>query len=124
MSKYRKYKNGIYGIRYNDYYIIPEGEGRKKTGYHVIDGSQNIIFDTQKSIEDCRWLIDVSLATKEEKELIKKLYALEIIDLSIYYTQLLERKKERPLNPKELMMEKWLDPVRGRKADEKPLTEI
>lgn len=124
MSKYRKYKNGIYGIRYNDYYIIPEGEGRKKTGYHVIDGSQNIIFDTQKSIEDCRWLIDVSLATKEEKDLIKKLYALEIIDLSIYYTQLLERKKERPLNPKELMMEKWLDPVRGRKADEKPLTEI
>ena len=124
MSKYRKYKNGIYGIRYNGYYIIPEGEGRKKTGYHVIDGSQNIIFDTQKSIEDCRWLIDVSLATKEEKDLIKKLYALEIIDLSIYYTQLLERKKERPLNPKELMMEKWLDPVRGRKADEKPLTEI
>lgn len=124
MSKYRKYKNGIYGIRYNGYYIIPEGEGRKKTGYHVIDSSQNIIFDTQKSIEDCRWLIDVSLATKEEKDLIKKLYALEIIDLSILYTQLLERKKERPLNPKELMMEKWLDPVRGRKADEKPLTEI
>ncbi len=124
MSKYRKYKNGIYGIRYNGYYIIPEGEGRKKTGYHVIDSSQNIIFDTQKSIEDCRWLIDISLATKEEKDLIKKLYALEIIDLSILYTQLLERKKERPLNPKELMMEKWLDPVRGRKADEKPLTEI
>lgn len=124
MSNYRKYKNGIYGIRYNGYYIIPEGEGRKKTGYHVIDSSQNIIFDTQKSIEDCRWLIDISLATKEEKDLIKKLYALEIIDLSILYTQLLERKKERPLNPKELMMEKWLDPVRGRKADEKPLTEI
>ena len=103
MSKYRKYKNGIYGIRYNGHYIV---------------------FGTQESVDDCKWMIDISMATKEEKELVKKLYALEIIDLSIYYTQLLERKNERPLNPKERMMEKWLDPVRSRKADDKPLTEI
>ena len=124
MSKYRKYKNGIYGIRYNGHYIVPEGEGRKKTGFHVVDDRQNVVFGTQESVDDCKWMIDISMATKEEKELVKKLYALEIIDLSIYYTQLLERKNERPLNPKEQMMEKWLGPVRSRKADDKPLTEI
>ena len=110
MSKYRKYKNGIYGIRYNGYYIVPEGEGRRKTGFHVVDGDGELKYDTQQSIDDCK------------KALVKRLYSMEIIDLTILLSQLLEKGDE--LNEKEKLLDKWLEPVRDRKARDIELTEF
>ena len=114
MSKYRQYKNGIYGIRYNGYYIVPEGEGRKKAGFHVVDSNKELKFDSQSSIEDCKWLINIEQANAAEKALIRKLYSMEIIDLTILFSQLLERGDD--LNEKEQMLNKWLEMVRDRKA--------
>ena len=114
MSKYRQYKNGIYGIRYNGYYIVPEGEGRKKTGFHVVDSNKELKFVTQPSIEDCKWLINIEKANEAEKKLIRKLYSMEIM--------LLERGDD--LNEKEQMLNKWLEMVRDRKARGIELTEI
>ena len=122
MSKYRKYKNGIYGIRYNGYYIVPEGEGRRKTGFHVVDGGGELKYETQESIDDCRWLINVGQATDAEKALVKRLYSMEIIDLTILLSQLMEKGDE--LNEKEKLLDKWLEPVRDRKARDIELTEF
>ena len=122
MSKYRQYKNGIYGIRYNGYYIVPEGEGRKKTGFHVVESNKELKFETQPSIEDCKWLINIEKANEAEKKLIRKLYSMEIIDLTILLSQLLERGED--LNEKEQMLNKWLEMVRDRKARGIELTEI
>ena len=122
MSKYRKYKNGIYGIRHNGYYIVPESEGRRKTGFHVVDGDGELRYDTQQSIDDCKWLINVEQATDAEKALVKRLYSMEIIDLTILLSQLLEKGDE--LNEKEKLLDKWLEPVRDRKARDIELTEF
>ena len=122
MSKYRKYKNGIYGIRHNGYYIVPEGEGRRKTGFHVVDGYGELKYDTQYSIYYCKWLINVEQATDAEKALVKRLYSMEIIDLTILLSQLLEKGDE--LNEKEKLLDKWLEPVRDRKARDIELTEF
>ena len=122
MSKYRKYKNGIYGIRHNGYYIVPEGEGRRKTGFHVVDRDGELRYDTQQSIDDCKWLINVEQATDAEKALVKRLYSMEIIDLTILLSQLLEKGDE--LNEKEKLLDKWLEPVRDRKARDIELTEF
>ncbi len=122
MSKYRNYKNGIYGIRYNGFYIVPEGEGRRKTGFHVVDSNNKRLFDSQESVDDCKWLINTVQATEAEKMLVKKLYSMEIIDLTILFSQLLERGEE--LNEKEKMLNKWLEMVRDRKARGIALTEF
>ena len=122
MSKYRKYKNGIYGIRYNGHYIVPEGEGRRKTGFHVVDGNGELKYDTQESIDDCKWLINCEQATEAEKALVKRLYSMEIIDLTILLSQLMEKGDE--LNEKEKLLDKWLEAVRDRKARDIELTEI
>lgn len=122
MSKYRQYKNGIYGIRYNGYYIVPEGEGRKKTGFHVVDSEGVLKYGSQPSIDDCKWLINAGQATEAEKALVKKLYSMEIIDLTILLSQLMERGDE--LNEKEKMLDKWLEMVRDRKARGIELTEF
>lgn len=122
MGKYRTYKNGIHGLRYNGYYIVPEGERRKKTGFHVVDDNGKIIYEGQSCLDDCKWLIDIGKATEEEKRLIERLYKLDILKLQILLSQLIERKNQRPLNSKELMLEKWLDSVRGRKIRNLDLT--
>ena len=97
-------------------------EGRKKTGFHVVDSNKELKFETQPSIEDCKWLINIEKANEAEKKLIRKLYSMEIIDLTILLSQLLERGDD--LNEKEQMLNKWLEMVRDRKARGIELTEI
>ena len=47
---------------------------------------------------------------------------MEIIDLTILLSQLLEKGDE--LNEKEKLLDKWLEPVRDRKARDIELTEF
>lgn len=122
MGKYRKYKNGIYGIRHDGYYIVPEGEGRKKTGFHVIDENRNLIYGTQSCIEDCIWKIKIGKATDTEKKLIKALYSKEIIELSILFSKLMAKGDK--LSKKEEILNRWVGIIRSRKARGLELTEF
>ena len=53
---------------------------------------------------------------------MKRLYSMEIIDLTILLSQLMEKGDE--LNEKEKLLDKWLEAVRDRKARDIELTEF
>ena len=114
MSRYRKYKNGIYGARYKKYYIVPDGEPKKKKVFSIQDADLAVVRTDIDSFADCVWTIDLLAADKNEMETIRKLYTLDLPDLSEMMMQL--RNKEGGLTKKEEYLLELVEKVRERKA--------
>ena len=83
MAKFRQYKNGIFGHRYKQYYILRNNANKFKRGklYRVVDKDGNEVFGETAEYEDCEWFIDKLVATKEELDLYHALYDTEINQL-------------------------------------------
>lgn len=85
---YRRYKNGIYGLKYRGLYIIPVDNNKCQ----VINEDKYLIIDDLDSREDAVWEIEKRYASEKEKELLEFLYSKDISDLTSYMMDYYEKK--------------------------------
>ena len=117
MARYRTYKNGITGHRYKGFYII---KGEKKGSYAIWDENKEIITDHVYDFEDCEWLIDKKTCSKEDLEIIEKLYDMEIFQLSAMFVDLMNKREQRgSLDPDDARLYEWCQKVRSRKTKDR-----
>lgn len=116
MGRYRQYKNGIFGHRYNGLYVL---KGESKGNFSVIDEDQKVIFSNLEDFEDCIWEIDKYTASEEDLVIAKELFEKEIYQLNAIYMDLWQKKKDGNIDPKDEMLLKWSEKVRNRKAEDK-----
>lgn len=116
MGRYRQYKNGIFGHRYNGLYVL---KGESKGSFSVIDEDQKVIFSNLEDFEDCIWEIDKYTASEEDLVIAKELFEKEIYQLNAIYMDLWQKKKDGNNDPKGEMLLKWSEKVRNRKAEDK-----
>ena len=118
MSRYRTYKNGIYGHRYKNNYIVKNTETKF---FSVLDETGNTISDNLVDFNECEWYIDKRTATEQELEIIHHLYALELFKISALFGEMMEKKSRSGLDPDETELYKWVEKVRWRKSGDRPL---
>ena len=116
MARYRTYKNGIVGHRYKGYYII---RGAEKGKFQIWNEDKSIYKDNIYDYEECEWIIDKDTATADEKEMIKKLYGMEIYKLSALLIELMKKKEGQGLDSEKKALYEWVGKVRGRKAKDR-----
>lgn len=115
MARYRTYKNGIYGHRYQGYYII-KGE---KNNFSILDKEGHIFREKMPDYEECEWEIDKVTASNSDLSMIRLLYEKEIYQLSALFVELMQKKEREGLDSEEDSLYKWVEKVRSRKADER-----
>ena len=116
MARYRTYKNGITGHRYNGYYII---KGETKGKFAILNEDKTVFQNNILDFEECEWIIDKETASEEEMNMIKRLYEKEIYQLSTLFVELMQKKEREGLEPKSANLYKWVEKVRKRKADDR-----
>jgi hypothetical protein len=118
MAKYRLYKNGIYGHRYRDFYIVPCGE----------DDTLRILTDAGEpfalglhDLEDCEWFIDLVRSDSKIRDSFEKAYTLDIGQLNCAIAHLTAKKLENGFLPAadEDALTRLLE-MKRRKAKNKP----
>lgn len=114
MARYRTYKNGITGHRYNGYYII---KGDAKGRFAIWNEDKTVFKDNIYDYEECEWIIDKQTADIENLNIIKLLYEKEIYQLSSLFVKLIQKKEQEGLNSKDENLYNWVEKVRRRKAD-------
>lgn len=118
MARFRTYKNGIFGHRYKDLYIVRDIKDGKKN-YSVIDSSQNAISGPFSSYWDCEWDIDKRTASPELQSILKSLYDEDFASLSKMYALLLSKQSSGEISREESEFFEWVKKVRSRRADSK-----
>lgn len=113
MARYRTYKNGITGHKYNGFYIV-KGEG--KGDFSILNEDKTVFEDKISDFEECEWIIDKETCGDENINIIKQLYGMEIYELSRLFVELMQKKAEQGLTPKSENLYKWCGKVRSRKA--------
>ena len=116
MARYRTYKNGIKGHRYQGYYII---KGERKGLYQIWLEDKTVYKDNIYDYDECEWIIDKATASEEELAMIKQLYEMEIYQLSSKFVELMQKKEREGLDPKSERLYKWVEKVRKRKAEDR-----
>ena len=116
MARFRTYKNGIYGHRYKQYYIIKND----KKDFTIIDEGKNVVETGFENFWDCQWHIDKIVASPNLQQLMKSLYDEDIYTLSRFYVDLTEKSNKEGLNEQESELLYWVTKIRNRKADDKP----
>ena len=116
MAKYRTYRNGIFGHRYKGFYII---RGKEKGFFQIWKDDKSVYRDRVYDYDDCEWIIDKATASKEEMLTIKKLYGMEIYQLSSLFVELMQKKEHEGLETKSKDLYKWVEKVRKRKAEDR-----
>lgn len=114
MARYRTYKNGITGHKYNGYYII---KGETKGLFEIWNEDKSVFKNNIYDYEECEWLIDKETADKETMLMMKQLYEKEIYQLSALFVELMQKKDREGLEKKSENLYKWVEKVRRRKAD-------
>ena len=107
MARYRTYKNGIYGHRYKDYYII-KGE---KHHFSILDKNGNVYQEKVFDFDECEWIIDKATASENDLIMIQLLYQKEIYQLSALFVELMQKKQRDKFNPEEESLYKWVEKV-------------
>lgn len=115
MARYRTYKNGIYGHRYQGYYII-KGE---KNNFTILDKDGNTFRDKLLDFDECEWEIDKATASDEDLLIIMSLYGKEIYQLSSMFVELMQKKGTEGLDPRSETLYKWVGKIRKRKANDR-----
>ena len=117
MARYRTYKNGINGHRYNGYYII---KGETRGGFAILNDDKTIFKDNIYDFEECLWIIDKATCGEANMSIIKQLYSMEIYQLSTLFVELMQKKERQGgLEPKSANLYKWCEKVRKRKVDDR-----
>ena len=116
MARYRTYKNGITGHRYKGYYII---KGTEKGRFQIWKEDKTIYKDNLYDYEECEWIIDKATINAEEKALVKRLYEMEIYELSNLFVELLQKKWREELDSNDNALYEWVEKVRKRKVQER-----
>ena len=80
MAKFRTYKNGITGLRYQGYFIVSNEANPDK--FDIIDENHYPLVQLYDSIEECKWYLDKYTATPEQIEMIEQLATMEIYELN------------------------------------------
>ena len=113
MSRYRLYKNGIYGVRYEKMYIVPVKEDGNMTTYSIWNADKEVIREGLQSYDDAKWEIAISNATAEDMLIIQKLNATDQATIVRLQKELME--SERQYTPEGETAGKWLEMVGYRK---------
>ena len=116
MARYRTYKNGITGHRYNGYYII---KGETKGLFEIWNEDKTVFQDKIYDHNECEWIIDKATASEEELSMMKLLYEKEIYQLSSLFVELMQKKEREGLDQKSEILYKWVQKIRKRKADDR-----
>lgn len=116
MARYRTYKNGITGHKYNGYYII---KGENKGEFEIWNEDKTVFRDKIYDYDECEWIIDKETVNSEEMNMIKQLYQKEIYQLSALFVELMQKKNREGLEPRSETLYKWVEKVRRRKAEDR-----
>lgn len=116
MARYRTYKNGITGHKYSGYYII---RGEKKGKFQIWKEDKSVYQDNVYDYDECEWIIDKDTVSDEEMLIIKKLYGMEIYQLSSLFVELMQKKEREGLDRRSTDLYKWVEKVRKRKAEDR-----
>ena len=106
MAKYRTYKNGITGHRYNGYYII---KGETKGAFAIWNEDGTVFKDGVYDYEDCEWVIDKATASQEDLSVMQSLYEKEIYQLSSLFVELMQKKEREGLDAQNETLYKWVE---------------
>ena len=113
MARYRTYKNGITGHRYNGYYII---KGETKGTFSIWNEDKSVFKDNIYDYDECEWIIDIETADQETHNMIKMLYGKEIFQLSALMVELIQKRDSQELDAKSKNLYKWVEKIRKRKV--------
>lgn len=117
MARYRTYKNGITGHRYNGFYII---RGESKGKFSIWNEDKTVYRDSIFDYDECEWIIDKTTADQSEMEIIKNLYKKEIYELSGLFVDLMQkREREGTLDAESQKLYRWVEKIRKRKAEDR-----
>ena len=116
MARYRTYKNGITGHRYQGYYII---KGDQKGLFQIWRQDKTVFQDHIYDYDECEWIIDKATASDETMSIIKQLYGMEIYQLSSLLVELMQKKEQAGLDTKNAELYKWVEKIRKRKAEDR-----
>ena len=117
MARYRTYKNGITGHKYNGYYII---KGETKGLYAIWNEDKTIFREHIYDYEECEWIIDKETTDNEIICKIKQLYEKEIYQLNSLLIELMQKKERGEIDAKGEAIYKWVEKIRNRKAEDRP----
>lgn len=124
MGRFRTYKNGIYGHRYKDLYVVrtvnPEkdknGKEHQKKGYYVINAEKEKLTDKFDNYWDAEWEIDKITASQDMKEFLQNLYNEDFFTINRFFLQLMEKEEKNEMNENEAEFFYWVKKIRERKA--------
>lgn len=116
MARYRTYKNGITGHRYNGYYII---KGEKKGTFAIWNEDKSVFRDKIYDFDECEWIIDKEIADPELYKMYKVLYEQEIYQLSQLMVELLQKKDRQGLDEKNTSLYNLVVKIRKRKVEDR-----
>ncbi len=116
MARYRTYKNGITGHRYNGYYII---KGESKGTFAIWNEDKSVFKDNIYDYDECEWIIDKTVANPETLSMINLLYEKEIYQLSDLMVELIQKKDRQGLDEKSKNLYEWVVKIRKRKAEDR-----
>lgn len=116
MARYRTYKNGITGHRYKGYYII---RGDAKGKFSIWNEDKTVFKDNILDYEECEWILDKETADETNLNLMQSLYEKEIYQLNEIFWDLLQKKKNKELDPKGEELYKMVEKIRRRKIQDR-----
>ena len=116
MARYRTYKNGITGHKYNGYYII---KGETKGTFAIWNEDKSVFKDNVYDYDECEWIIDKATVDAENFNMIKLLYEKEIYQLSALMVELIQKKDRQGLDAKSENLYNWVVKIRKRKAEDR-----
>lgn len=118
MANFRKYKNGMYGLRRKGYFIIPSPSGKRS--YSVSDGDGNIVLSGLKALYDAEWEIDKLAATQAELEVAREIYSHDLYSIENFFRCLYDKKSQGTADSEDLKLLEWVSAVRSRRTKNRP----
>lgn len=119
MGRFRQYKCGIYGLRYDGEYIAADKTGPRKYTYQVVKKDGTALSRTYDTLEDAEWYVDKSHASEEDLICIHELYGRDIYELTSMMVAYMD-KPDDTLTAEQKLQKKWAEKVRNRKAANLP----
>ena len=119
MAKFRTYKNGITGLRYQGYFIVSNEANPDK--FDIIDENHYPLVQLYDSIEECKWYLDKYTATPEQKEMIEQLATMEIYELNHRMMELFRKNEGKRMDKATRHELDIVTTVRNRKVSDNEL---
>ncbi len=107
---YKTYKNGVYGLKYKKYYIIPTEDGRCQ----IINDKAYIIVEAIENRKEAVWEIEKRTASEQEKKVLEFLYKKTIPELTTLMMEYYGKNE-----PDEKYIYKMAEFIRDRKDEGK-----